>query len=678
MASPSLRSLGTVVSGTTTAPSFAAPAGAASTDVIIIAVFVDDGRSTISAAPSGFSQAASSPQVNDAAAGSPSHCLFVYWGRFSDVGSGPYGFTISSPGTPFVEGRAAAVQGCITTGNPFEATNGATSGNTNVTTAPSVSAASLDVDRYAFYAATNWTGGAWTPASGFVEQWDANSQIITFDDKALATAQTVTPQAVCAGSGRSNAWVGILLPVPAAAVIAPPARTVQGRDPGEAWWVQRDRRDANTVATAANPLPSPLDSAWRAGARYWHLYGDAADVAPRTWQSLQRLYVSDPNLLAAAPAAVPYGPQRTVAARDPGEAWWQQLPGRDPVALGQPLLENELLGSVDDLRRRYLEPAYGDRREVPQQRTYVSDPLLLTAALLENELLGGAGAAQRANAPATHAPRWWMPQQPARQVWYFDAGPDVPPLTVAFGDGGGYWARYNQAGWQPDRREVPQQRAYISDPSFYPTIPPLDPLTVAWGAGGAYWWLYNTAAGQVDRREVPQQRRYVSDPATLAGALLENELLGGADDRWRRYGQWPTDRRQVPQQRAYLSDPTLLGPPPTDPLTLAAGVGGDLWRRVNAAAYGDRREVAQQPSRWTLYFDAGPGSPPLTLTWGAGGDYWHRYQWRRPARSWWQPRPVFVPLGDPCVVLRPFTGSTGRPGSGTTTRPFTGITADPC
>ena len=35
-------------------------------------------------------------------------------------------------------------------------------------------------------------------------------------------AQTVTPQAVCAGSNRSNAWVGILLPVPAAATYSPP------------------------------------------------------------------------------------------------------------------------------------------------------------------------------------------------------------------------------------------------------------------------------------------------------------------------------------------------------------------------------------------------------------------------------------------------------------------------
>src|SRR5436305_15318913 len=113
-----------------------------------------------------------------------------------------------------------------------------------------------------------------------------------------------------------------------------------------------------------------------------------------------------------------------------------------------------------------------------------------------------------------------MPQQPARRNLYFDAGPDVPPLTLAYGAGGHYALLYAQAGWQPDRREVPQQRAYISDPSFYPTTAATDPLTVAWGAGGRYWLLYNTAAEHVDRRVVPQQRRYVCDPTLLATAQL--------------------------------------------------------------------------------------------------------------------------------------------------------------
>jgi hypothetical protein len=218
---PSLRALGTpLVASTTNTPSFAAPSGAVANDVIVAAFFADDGRRTMSAVPSGFTLAGGAPQINTTSAGSPNHALYVYWGRFGTVGSGPYSWTLA--GTAGVcEGRTAAIQNCITTGTPIEATGGATSGTTAVTTAPSVSATSLGADRYAAYFATNWSGGAWTPASGFTEQWDANSEIITFDDLALPTAQTVTPQAVCAGSNRSNAWVGIFLPIPANPVPQP-------------------------------------------------------------------------------------------------------------------------------------------------------------------------------------------------------------------------------------------------------------------------------------------------------------------------------------------------------------------------------------------------------------------------------------------------------------------------
>lgn len=257
MVAPSLRALGTVTSGSTTSPSFAAPAGAASTDVILILFFEDDGRTTISGVPSGFTLCGGLRQVNDASAGAPSHSLYGYWGRFADVGAGPYGFTVNpgAGGTPFIEGRAAAIQDCITTGDPFEATNGATSGNTNVTTAPSVSATSAGTDRYAIYAATNWASGAWTPPSGFVEQWDANTRIITFDDQTLATAQTVTPQAVCASSSRSNAWVGILLPIAsaAAAPLSPIVATSTTPPTGSRPLVLRSTLADPPVLTTASP-----------------------------------------------------------------------------------------------------------------------------------------------------------------------------------------------------------------------------------------------------------------------------------------------------------------------------------------------------------------------------------------------------------------------------------------
>lgn len=210
---PSLRALGTPVSATTLTPSFAAPAGAVAADVVLILFFCDDGRSTVSAAPSGFTAIADLPQTNGAA-GSPAHRMVGYWGRYGAVGAGPYAFTLTNAaGTPFVEGRTAAIQNCVTTGTPYEASDGNTSGLAASTTAPVVSGASTGQNRYAFYAATDWSGGAWTPPDNFTEQWDANNRIVTFADRALpATPATYSPQAVCASSNDMNAWMGIFLP----------------------------------------------------------------------------------------------------------------------------------------------------------------------------------------------------------------------------------------------------------------------------------------------------------------------------------------------------------------------------------------------------------------------------------------------------------------------------------
>lgn len=220
MAAPSLRALGTVVATTTANPSFDEPAGTASTDIVVVGMFLNP-TVTVTGTPTGFASLADLPQNNGGGA-DPSHQLAGYWARRSDAGAGPYVFTLSS--SIFVEGRAAAIQDAITTGDPWEAADGNTSGLTSVTTAPSVSATSAGTDRLAWYMASNWAGGAWTPPSGYTEDWDANDRIVTMDHLTLATAQTTTPQAVCASSSRSNAWVGILLPVASAATATPGAQ----------------------------------------------------------------------------------------------------------------------------------------------------------------------------------------------------------------------------------------------------------------------------------------------------------------------------------------------------------------------------------------------------------------------------------------------------------------------
>jgi hypothetical protein len=215
MVAPSLRALGAVTAASTGSPTFAAPAGAQASDLIVCAWFQDDGRTSVSGVlPPGFFIATDTPQVNNPLAGSPSHRLNVYQGVFSAVGPGPYTFTVV-PGigtpTPFCEGRTGAIQDA---GTPWSGTpDGATSGDTNVSTAPLVTSSSLVNDCYALYISTNWNGGAWTPPVGYTERWDANDRIITFADLTMPLPAITSPQAVNVSSSRMNAWVGIIPPV---------------------------------------------------------------------------------------------------------------------------------------------------------------------------------------------------------------------------------------------------------------------------------------------------------------------------------------------------------------------------------------------------------------------------------------------------------------------------------
>lgn len=221
MVAPSIRAVGAALSGSTGTPTFAEPAGSQPDDVVVCTWFQDDARTDISASlPAGFAACPDLRQFN-AFNGAPNHSLFGYYGRRSDVGAGPYTFTVV-PGigsaTPFCEGYAFTVQDAKTTGSPFDAADGATSGTDNVNDAPLVSAASSGPNRFAAAVATNWTTGNWTPAAGFNEVLESVNKLLTIDQQTLATAQTVSPQPNCSGSGRSNAWVGIFLPVGGATV----------------------------------------------------------------------------------------------------------------------------------------------------------------------------------------------------------------------------------------------------------------------------------------------------------------------------------------------------------------------------------------------------------------------------------------------------------------------------
>jgi hypothetical protein len=328
---------------------------------------------------------------------------------------------------------------------------------------------------------------------------------------------------------------------------------------GPAPWAQRDPRNANLVGAGANDLSPPLLAP--AGAAQWHLYSDAAARDRRLYPQ-QRAYF-DPALLVQAVTQVTPSPARTVPPRDYGETQWQQRAGRDPT--------------------------------------------LLTTALLENELLGGAGTPQRANIPATHAPRWWAPRQPKRDA----TAPGLLDSAQLENEllGGADSSRHRM--WHADRRVSPQQRTYF-DVSLLATALLEDGL-LGVGLGRPYV----AAATHTARRWSPQQQLRRSIEGLLDDALLEGPILGEAD---------------VARHRTlYRAEPRAPQPPRTFNPSLVAG---DI--------------------------------DPLTVAWAAGGGYWHRYNTlpvRALTRAWRTIITVLLPAGAPLPTGPDLDILAGRPES---------------
>jgi hypothetical protein len=491
--------------------------------------------------------------------------------------------TLSGTGTPDVAILIQEVSG-LATGNTLAAMIDGTAGTGSGTGGASTGSPSYTSTAAGEYLAAVYgdNGGpeTWTKPSGTTS--DASSiNSSSLDDLAIAWKDSANGAE--AGSwaltGTGTPWATILvafrLATAATAVTWVPQRYVQAVPPSAAVWAQRDRRDANTVATAANPLVSPLDSAWQADAAYWHLYGDDA-LRDRRQYFQQRPYVSQPGLLAS-----------------PGNL--------DPT-----------LAAWADTERRYLTAAYWDRREIPQQKDMRdANQLGVPGAVIDPTTSAAQDRAVRYGLAATHADRRLVPQQrayPDRQpdgtytagppyvtgAWWSDdvltfqvqrapvSDPSmlIPQADVGVGSG------TTEAWWgvAPEPYQA-GQRAYISDPSFYPVPNPLmSPLDSAWQAGGGY---QNRYAAWLRPGSWPLQRAYISDPGMLIPPAVTDPALSAWLPLRLAYGTAATsyDRREIPQQRTYISDPSFYpSGAVTDPLTVAWGAGGGYWHRYSTAA----------------------------------------------------------------------------------------------
>jgi hypothetical protein len=344
----------------------------------------------------------------------------------------------------------------------------------------------------------------------------------------------------------------------------------------------------NQVATSADPLLTPAPTARRVPAThadrrvYPQQRTSPAAPDPVTAVGTGQLNVwwsddpepnfiaattprrSDPNLL--APAGAPYDP--TTAPQSPARvapathAPRPQPPAQRRLTAAVDAVASVGTGalgawwSVDDWA--HFGPAQR-RPQADQSSQPVSTPFDPTTA--------GYGWVAEMVA-ATHRDRQTAPQQPR-----LFAAPDQIQV-VGTGSLVAWWGVDDTAAYLGQRRgfDLPQQAPAV----------PFDPTLAAWLP---LWLAWSRAATHGDRRLVPQQRPYISDPSTYpVPPPVPAPLVGagaGGGDTWRRYNT-PAyyDRREVPQQpqREWLYFDAGPGVPP---LTLAWGAGGAYWHLYN-------------------------------------------------------------------------------------------------
>lgn len=210
MAAPSIAAVGTFLAGASSASAAVpVPSGMAANEIALTVIYTET-TATIGS-PTGFTECTDSPISN-----SNGTVCHVFWKRATAADSGTYAFTLSSAG--WREAVCSRLTGCITTGNPFEATNSA-GGSTVSTASPAVSLTTLAADRLLFHAGFDMNAtGTTTPSSGFTNSAVNTSGGIVTAYKAQAVAgASGSVSCTFTNSGAVSAWLGAFVPVGGAA-----------------------------------------------------------------------------------------------------------------------------------------------------------------------------------------------------------------------------------------------------------------------------------------------------------------------------------------------------------------------------------------------------------------------------------------------------------------------------
>lgn len=254
---PDYGSQGTQLAGVASSINVDVPDSVAVNDIIIVYAFIDNVISVNSLA-AGFAHAPGSPIANPGIGGAGVHSLSVLWKRAtgSDSTGGTYDFGMS--GTAYRDAVAVRYPNCKLSGSPFEDTdsNFATAAGTawplNIDNTNPLNVASTGADRLGVGAATNWSGGAWTPPTGWSERLDAGNHVHTVVDIEMPTAITVTSSGgSCTGNDKRCGWLGVLLPEPAEVITPPvPPERIHAVQAASRLYVIGARLNTNTIDSA--------------------------------------------------------------------------------------------------------------------------------------------------------------------------------------------------------------------------------------------------------------------------------------------------------------------------------------------------------------------------------------------------------------------------------------------
>lgn len=246
MAAPAFGTIGTQLQGSASTMNVPAPASVAVGDMLVVMAFIDTAGATVTAAPSGWTQAANSPIT-----GPDNHSMVVYYkvAVSGDTGLSTFDFTLS--GSVYRNAACSRYTGGDTSGSPWDVTRGVGS-NTSTTTTEDVAITTTVADTLKIWGGTNWSGGTWTPPTSFTERRDTGDGVCTTADLAQASAgASGTIVGTCTGSDKRCAWVGALKPAGGAAASNPqPPVVAPGRAARMAAQLLRRRPNASIISRA--------------------------------------------------------------------------------------------------------------------------------------------------------------------------------------------------------------------------------------------------------------------------------------------------------------------------------------------------------------------------------------------------------------------------------------------